>query len=472
MKSGMTRRTFLGGMAGVAGAAAWPAENASDALAHSTRPNIVLILADDLGYGDLGCYGQEQIQTPHLDRLAAEGTKFTQCYAGAPVCAPSRCCLITGMHNGHGRVRDNLPHDIWLQPDDRTVAEVLKQAGYRTGAIGKWSLGNPGSWGVANFQGFDYFFGHLDQDQAHFYYPDYLWENDKIVHLRGNRGGQRGEYTCDLFTEKALAFVRENQQKPFFLYLAYTWPHWSDYDKKTPESLPVPTDDPYSQRDWPQIEKNYAAMVTRMDRDVGRLADLLKELGIEENTLFLFTSDNGPSAEAVHSPDFFESNGPLRGTKRELYEGGIRVPMIARWPGRVPANRECDQVWAFWDILPTLAELAGLPPVAGIDGISMAPALLGREQTRQHEYLYWDYAHVRGTFSQAVRAGNWKGIRNGPGAPLELYDLAQDLGETRDLSNQFPDVVERIERFVEAAYVASPDYPIAPPAVAETPGGT
>lgn len=456
-----TRRDFLSRAARAAGAAAIVARASAESAA-SAKPNIVFIMADDLGYADLGCYGQKLIATPNLDRLAAEGTRFTQCYAGSTVCAPSRCCLLTGKHNGHGRIRDNIPHEIWLRPDDRTVAEVLKQAGYRTGSIGKWSLGNPGSWGVANYQGFDYFYGHLDQDQAHFYHPDYLWENDKIIHLRGNRGGARGDYTDTLFTEKALSFVRENKDNPFFLYLSYTWPHWSDYDKDSPDSLPIGSDAPYTDRPWPQVEKNYAAMVTQMDRDVGRIVDLVRELGLDTNTLILFTSDNGPSAEASHSVDFFDSNGPLRGVKRELYEGGIRVPMIARWPGHIPAGRVSDQVWAFWDALPTLAELAGLPPVDDTDGISMAPALLGREQSQQHGYLYWDYGHVRGTFSQAIRSGNWKGIRNGPNAPMELYELDKDPGEMQNVAWRHPDVVSRIESMMADAYVPSPDYPVKP----------
>lgn len=427
------------------------------------RPNVIFIMADDLGYGDLGCYGQKEILTPRIDELAEGGMRFTQCYAGSPVCAPSRCCLMTGLHNGHGRTRDNIPHDIFLQPDDVTVAEVLKQAGYRTGAIGKWSLGNPGSWGIANYQGFDYFYGHLSQAQAHFYYPDYLWENDKVVLLRGNRGGARGEYTQDLFTEKALGFIEENQQRPFFLYLAYTIPHWSDYDRDSPDSLVVPTDAPYSDRDWPQVEKNYAAMVTRLDSDVGRIMDQLKEIGIDQNTIVLFTSDNGPSAERLHSAEFFHSSGPLRGVKRDLYEGGIRVPMVARWPGTVAAAQVSDQVWAFWDVLPTLGELAGLPPKKGIDGISMAPTLLGREQKEQHEYLYWDYGHVRGNFSQAVRFGDWKGVRNGPDGPIELYDLESDVGEARDVAGSTPDVAARIAEIMEEAHVESADYPIRMP---------
>jgi arylsulfatase A-like enzyme len=418
-------------------------------------------MADDLGYADLGCYGQEKIQTPHLDRMASEGTRFTQVYSGSPVCAPSRCCLMTGLHNGHGRVRDNIPHGVFLQPDDLTVAEVLKKAGYRTGAIGKWSLGNPGSWGVANYQGFDTFFGHLNQDQAHFYYPDYLWENDRILLLPGNRGGERGDYTHDLFTEKALGFIEDNKQRPFFLYLAYTIPHWSDYEEDSPDSQPVPTDEPYTGKDWPQVEKNYAAMVTRMDRDIGRLLGRLKELGVDNNTLVFFTSDNGPSAEKSHDPEFFNSNGPLRGVKRDLYEGAIRVPMIARWPGRVPAGRESDQVWAFWDILPTLAETAGLPAVEAIDGLSMLPTLLSEEQRKIHEYLYWDYGHARDTFNQAARWGDWKGVRNGLNSPIELYDLALDPGEKENVAGRRPEVVRQIESILSEAFSPAPDYPIA-----------
>jgi arylsulfatase A-like enzyme len=368
---------------------------------------------------------------------------------------------MTGLHNGHGRVRDNIPHGVFLQPDDLTVAEVLKKAGYRTGAIGKWSLGNPGSWGVANYQGFDTFFGHLNQDQAHFYYPDYLWENDRILLLPGNRGGERGDYTHDLFTEKALGFIEDNKQRPFFLYLAYTIPHWSDYDEDSPDSQPVPTDEPYTGKDWPQVEKNYAAMVTRMDRDIGRLLGRLKELGVDNNTLVFFTSDNGPSAEKSHDPEFFNSNGPLRGVKRDLYEGAIRVPMIARWPGRVPAGRESDQVWAFWDILPTLAETAGLPAVEAIDGLSMLPTLLSEEQRKIHEYLYWDYGHARDTFNQAARWGDWKGVRNGLNSPIELYDLALDPGEKENVAGRRPEVVRQIESILSEAFSPAPDYPIA-----------
>ncbi len=434
-----------------------------DANTNSTmKPNIIFIMADDLGYGDLGCYGQKRIQTPNIDRLAREGTRFTQCYAGSSVCAPSRCTLMTGKHNGHGRIRDNIPHYVFLRPDDLTVAEVLKQAGYTTGAIGKWSLGNPGSWGIPNYQGFDDWFGHLNQDQAHFYYPDYLWDNNRVRLLSGNRAGKTGDYTHDLFTERALQFINKNSTNPFFLYLAYTIPHWSDYDKSTPMSQPVPTDEPYGNRDWPQTEKNYAAMITRMDRDVGRILGLVQDLGLDENTIIFFTSDNGPCPTESHDVEFFNSNGPLRGVKRELYEGGIRVPMIARWPGNVPAGRVSDQVWAFWDVMPTFAELAGLPPISDIDGFSMVPALMGKTQKEQHDYLYWDYGHSRKTFWQAVRSGEWKGVRKGAigtECPLELYNLEQDISEQHNVANQNPDVVKKIEAIMSEAYEPSEFYP-------------
>ena len=435
------------------------------------KPNILLIVADDLGYGDLGCYGQQKILTPNIDRLAAEGIRFTQCYAGSSVCAPSRCSLMTGMHNGHNRIRDNIPHNIWLRPDDLTVAEVLKQAGYKTGCIGKWSLGNPGSWGIANYQGFDYFYGHLNQDQAHFYYPDYLWENDKVVLLQkvvfendvgkliGNRGGQRVFYTHDLFTEKALDFVKRNAEDPFFLYLAYTIPHFSDYPSNTPEHFMVPSDEPYTDRPWPQTAKNYAAMITRMDRDVGRIMQLIKKLGLDENTIVFFTSDNGPYKGSLIPIEFFGSNGILRGGKRDLYEGGIRIPMIARWPGKIMPCQVSDQVWAFWDFLPTAAELVGLPAPKGIDGISMLPALLGRPQ-KNHEYLYWDYGHVRKTYKQAVRLGRYKAVRVGLGSPVELYDLQTDPGETKDIAANHPDIVAEMERIMRTAPAPSPDYPV------------
>jgi len=426
------------------------------------KPNILFIMADDLGYGDLGCYGQPRIKTPSIDALARQGTRFTQCYAGSTVCAPSRCCLMTGFHTGHARIRDNLPLGIFLKDDDVTVAEVLKKAGYRTGAVGKWGLGVHGTEGKPNDQGFDDWFGHLDQRQAHFYYPDYLWDNDRIVLLSGNRGERKQQYSHDLFTARARRFIERSRENPFFLYLSYTIPHHSDYDRHTPESFIVPSDAPYSHQDWPQVEKNYAAMITRLDRDVGRLMKQLARLGITENTLVFFTSDNGPLGgdNRAHQPTFFGSQGGLRGVKRDLYEGGIRIPMIVRWPGHVPAGRVSDQIWAFWDLMPTLADVSGGTAPEGIDGISMLPALLGQTQEKQHRYLYWDYGHTRGNYRQAVRMGNWKGVRNGPAAPIELYNLARDVTESSDVAEQHPQQAARIEQYMREAYVESADYPI------------
>lgn len=424
------------------------------------KPNIIFIMADDLGYADLGCYGQKEILTPNIDQLAKEGTRYTQVYSGATVCAPSRSSLMTGTHGGNTRVRDNLPHGVFLQPDDVTVAEVLKKAGYKTAGIGKWSLGNPGSWGVPIYQGFDEYFGQLNQDQAHFYYPDYLWDDDKVMLLTGNRGGEKGEYTHDLFTERALDVIDRNKQNNFFLYLSYTIPHYSDYDMDSPLSQVVPTDEPYTDKDWPQVEKNYAAMVTRMDRDVGSIMSLLKELGIDDNTIVFFTSDNGPCDCCAHQIEFFNSNGEFRGVKRDMYEGGIRIPMIVRWPGHVTAGRVSETIWAFWDFLPTVEELAGLPPLQNINGISYLNDILDKPQLEKHEYFYWDYGHVRTTYMQAVRFGKWKGINMGVNAPFELYDLSTDIGETNNLAEANPDIVAQIKSKMKEAYVASEDYPI------------
>jgi arylsulfatase A-like enzyme len=456
-KQSTTRRDFLRMLGAGAAALAMPRRLKAGG-ASKQSPNILFIMADDLGYGDLGCYGQQKIQTPNIDQLAVEGMRFTQAYAGSTVCAPSRCSLMTGMHNGHNRIRDNEPHRIWLRPDDLTVAEVLKQAGYETGGIGKWSLGNPGSWGIPNYQGFDYWYGHLNQDQAHYYYPHYLWENDKVVQLR-NRGGKNKYYTHDLFTKKALSFIEANREDPFFLYLAYTIPHFSDYPGSSPDRYIVPSDEPYTNQDWPQMAKNYAAMVTRMDKDVGRIMELLKQLGIDENTLVIFTSDNGPLTRGPIPNEFFDSNGNLRGGKRDVYEGGIRVPFIARWPGKIAAGQINDHVCAFWDFLPTAAELAGLPIPKEIDGISILPTLLGRPQTK-HDYLYWDYGHIRKRYMQAVRTGDWKVVRVGAKAPLELYDLKQDPGETQNVASQHPRIVARIEQTIKTARTDSEDYPI------------
>jgi len=440
--------------------------------ASSARPNIILIMADDLGYGDLGCYGQNRILTPHIDALARGGLRFTQAYAGSAVCAPSRSSLMTGRHNGHNRIRDNLPHGVALRPDDVTVAEVLKKAGYQTAAIGKWALGDAGTWGVPNAQGFDYFYGELNQDLAIDYYPASLWENDRVVLLqelvmeagigimKGNRAGQRVIYAPDRFDERAQAFIRENRERPFFLYYAATLPHFSDYPADTPDHFMVPDDAPYNGRNWSQSARNYAAMVTRFDRTVGGVVELLRELGIEQNTLVIVTSDNGAYHHKVPL-EFFRSSGKLRGAKRDLYEGGIRVPLIARWPGGIAPGLASDHVTAGWDHLATFAELAGLPAVGRGDGISYAPSLLGEPNRQQgHPYLYWDYGHTRPNYQQAVRWGDWKAVRSQTDGPIELYNLASDLSEKHDVAGSHPEVVERLAEIMRTAPTPSSDYPI------------
>ena len=432
----------------------------------SQKPNIIFILADDLGYGDLGCYGQKKILTPNIDKLAEEGMRFTQCYAGSTVCAPSRASLMTGLHTGHSLIRGNAT--VPLRPEDVTVAKVLKEAGYHTGAIGKWGLGLEGSTGVPQKQGFDEWVGYLSQTHAHDYYPVHLWRFDPTtgydgqVTLAKNFDNQKGQYSHDLFTTAATNFVKINypqyinQFRPFLLYLAYTIPHANNELKD--KGMEVPTDAPYSMEDWPQMEKNKAAMITRMDADIGMLLAELKRRKIDDSTVIFFSSDNGPHKEGGVKPDFFQSSGPLRGIKRDLYEGGIRVPMIMRWPARIKQGVVSDQVWAFWDFLPTAAEIAGVTPPKNIDGISMLPTLLGQKQTNQHEFLYWEF-HESGT-KQAVRMGDWKGVRLGPDKPLELYNLKTDLKEKANVADKNPEVVARIEEYLKTARTESEHWPI------------
>ncbi len=366
------------------------------------RPNIIFIMADDLGYGDLGSYGQKTMKTPHLDRFASQGMRFTDVYAGSTVCAPSRCSLMTGMHMGHARIRGNSP--LPLRPEDLTVTEVLKKAGYRTAMFGKWGLGGPTTPGRPMLKGFDEFFGYLSQVHAHNYYPEHLWDNGLERFLRGNSGRRYEVYSHDLFTERALEFLERNRQGPFFLYLPYTIPHANnELGRASGDGMEVPDYGSFADQDWPAPEKGMAAMVERLDRDIGSIMAKLKELGLDDNTVVFFTSDNGPHREGGHDPDFFDSRGPLRGIKRDLYEGGIRVPMLVRHPGKIKAGTVSDHVWAFWDFLPTAAELAGVAGPSGIDGISVAPTLLGKPGQKQHEYLYWEFFE-RG-YKQAVRMG-------------------------------------------------------------------
>ncbi|MBI5083091.1 MAG: arylsulfatase [Acidobacteria bacterium] len=419
------------------------------------RPNVILVVADDLGYGDLGCYGQKRIQTPHIDRLAAEGMRFTQAYAGSTVCGPSRCALFTGLHSGHGRMRGN--RETWLKPEDFTLGQMFQQAGYQTGLFGKWSLGGIGTDGHPNKKGFDEFFGYFSQMQAHLYYPQMLLHNQQEVNLPGNWGTSRKQYAHDLITDRALGWL-DKVQGPFFTHIAWTIPHANnELGRDTGNGMEVPSDEPYTSQAWPQVEKNFAAMVTRMDRDMGRLMDLLKRRGLDRDTLVLFTSDNGPHKEGGHDAEFFQSGGPLRGTKRDLYDGGIRVPAIARMPGYVPAGQASDFVWAFWDVLPTCAELAGQRVAAGLDGQSVTRALRGEAQ-QAHEYLYWEF-HERG-FDQGVRHQDWKAVRKGLKGKLELYDVKNDVGERNDVAARHPEVVQRIERYLAGARSESADYPV------------
>jgi len=435
------------------------------------RPNVVFILADDLGYGHLGSYGQTKIRTPNLDRLADDGLRFTDFYAGSTVCAPSRSVLMTGRHTGHTSVRGNTG-GLPLLPEDVTLGEVLQEAGYATGIFGKWGLGDHGTTGVPYRQGFDEFVGYLHQVHAHFYYTPFLWDNDRSLELPGNENGERTTYSHDVITERALAFVREHRDGPFFLYVAYTLPHTEllvpeesmrEYDGEFPEPHPYPGDGHYAPQPKPRTA--FAAMVSRMDRDVGRLVALLQELGIDRRTMVLFSSDNGGQDGWGADLAFFRGNGPLRGGKMSLYEGGIRVPLIASWPGVIGGGKTSEHVWAFWDVLPTLAELAGAQPPQGIDGVSMLPGLLGADRTGHeapaHEFLYWEYGNVLGQapIRQAARWGSWKGVRADLGAPLELYDLGTDLGETTDVADEHPDVVARISAYLDSARTPTRTYP-------------
>ncbi len=428
------------------------------------RPNILVILADDLGIGDLGCYGQQKIATPNLDRMAAEGMRFQDAYAGAAVCAPSRCVLMTGLDAGHARIRDNHNHRgerVPLRPEDLTVAELLKGAGYRTALIGKWGLGEAGTTGTPLRQGFDEFYGFLNQDHAAVFYPHHIWDNESEVFLEGNLGIRRKHFAHDLLTSRALDFLRRSHPGPFFLYLAYTMPHAdSQLARDTGDGFPVPDYGRYARRDWPQSEKGYAAAVEILDRDVGRILECLRQTGLDRNTLVLFSSDNGPANVPGHSPEFFSSAGGFRGHKGQPYEGGIRVPTIAFWPGRIPAGRVSSEPWSFADFLPTAAELAGIEPPRGIDGVSIASTLQGQERRRRPEYLYWE-GFSKKRLWQAVRLGRWKAVRHGGfDAPIELYDLEADPGESRNLAAAQPQIRRRMEEILRAARTDSPDYPV------------
>jgi arylsulfatase A-like enzyme len=444
------------------------------------RPNLVWIMADDMGYGDLGCYGQSVITTPCLDRMAREGMRFTQFYSGATVCAPSRSVLMTGLHHGHTRVRGNAgaqnPLAQALRPDDMTVARALQNSGYRTALIGKWGLGDvgPAETGLPRKQGFDYFFGYLNQTHAHNHFPDFLWRNEERVSLPntvtavGKLGGgyatQAKVYADDLFADESLKFVRENKDRPFFLYWSMVVPHANnERTRELKDGAEVPEYGPYAGKDWPNPDKGQAAMITRLDGYVGRMMEELKRLGIAQRTLVIFTSDNGPHNESNHDLARFHPSGPLSGIKRSLTDGGIRVPCIAWWPGKIAENVTSPHVAYFGDWFATSCELAAAQTPQGLDSISFVPTLLGQEskQTR-HEFLYWEF-HERG-FSQAVLyQGRWKAIRQGAvDSRLALYDLQNDIGEKTDVAAQHPELVNLLADYLQSARSDSSDWPVKP----------
>ncbi|AHF15137.1 arylsulfatase [Niabella soli] len=447
-------------------------------LAAQTKPNIVLILADDLGYGDVGVYGQQKIKTPHIDALAKEGLRFTRFYCGTAVCAPSRSSLLTGQHTGHTPIRGNIgvkPEGQWPLPGNTvTIATLLKSAGYSTGCFGKWGLGFIGTSGDPLKQGFDRFYGYNCQTLAHDYFPDHLWNNEQRVEL-SNTHEKQTIYSAQLIHEQAMQFIRQHQRQPFFLLLAYTLPHAAlqlpkddtlyNYYKKLFNEKPVPVAEHWNGKGYePQAYPHaaYAAMVGKLDAYVGEVQQQLKVLGLDKNTMILFASDNGPHREGGNDPAFFNSNGGLRGIKRDLYEGGIRSPFIAWWPGTIQAGTQSNQVGAFWDLLPTFAALAGIGMPANNDGISMLPTLLARGKQQQHDHLYWEFHEQNG--KQAVLFKNWKGIRlnvsTNSSAPIELYDLEKDPAETVNVAAQHPDIVKEIDRFMKQDHVETPDFPL------------
>lgn len=456
----MQRRQFLA-MTG-AGVLGTSLAQRAGAQSLPSRPNIVLILADDLGYGDLGCYGQKQFATPNIDRLAAEGIRFTQAYAGSTVCSPSRCALMTGKHTGHCSYRGNMGGEPGIPDSDITIAEVLRGAGYATGIFGKWGLGNVGTPGYPTRQGFDRWYGYLSQGHAHMYYPQHLMSDEVAVGIRENTVyGDKPPtgYAPDLIQRQALAWLdKQSADKPFFLYLPYTLPHANnEKGRDTGDGMEAPGSHPYQDKPWPAPMKGFAGMMHHLDVLVGQVVDRLKQQGLERTTLVIFSSDNGPHREGGYQPEFFNSSGPLRGIKRDLTEGGIRVPFIARMPGAIPAGRTSPQVLAFWDLLPTFAQLAGAKPPAGLDGVSVAGPLFGGDPMA-HAPLYWEFHE--GGFKQAVRDGDWKAIRKGLSGKTELYHLANDLHEDREVSSAHPDVVARMERLLREMRTDSAMFPV------------
>lgn len=443
-----------------------------------STPNIIYILADDLGYGDLGCYGQQLIQTPVLDKMASEGIRFTNHYAGSTVSAPSRCSLITGLHQGQASVRGNIENT--LKENDYSIAQVLKQSGYATAMIGKWGLGLSGSTGDPHNKGFDYYFGYLCQIHAHNHYPDYLIKNGERIALNnkvitykpgyiktdyefGSVATERNEYSHDLLINETIGFIEKNQSKPFFIYLPVIIPHANNEFDALPgneHGMEVPDYGQYTNMNWPAAEKGKAAMISYLDKSIGTINEYLKANGLWENTIIIFTSDNGPHKEGGVNPDFFKSSGGLKGTKRNLYEGGIRVPMIVQWPAKIKRSSVCDIPSAFWDMMPTFADIAGVKLMAPTNGVSLYPTFSGNSgKQKKHEYLYWEFNEVKPVAEQqAVRSGNWKLIYFPLKNKFELFNLRTDKEETTDLAAKYPGIVKRLTGYMVQAHKTDPVY--------------
>ncbi len=443
------------------------------------QPNIVLILADDLGYGDLGCFGQKALKTPRLDAMAKGGMRFTQFYAGCTVCAPSRSVLLTGRHMGRTVVRGNSTAPIIIQPGQTTVASMLKKAGYTTACIGKWGVGTPNNFTNPNDVGFDHFFGYVNMWHAHNFYPEWLVRNGKVEPLKnvvterwkthqdpkhpmGGRGvaAKKVEYAPDLFIDDALGWIRRNHDKPFFLYFAMNVPHANN--EAGNQGMEVPDLYEFADKDWPEPEKGFAAMIRNIDRDTGRIVDLLKELKIAEDTLVIFTSDNGPHQEGGHKADFFDSNGKFRGMKRDLTEGGIRVPTVAYWPGTIKPGSSDDAHWYFGDVMATAAEIAGVEAPDDIDSDSFAQTLRGKpreKRWKRKSVMYWEF-YERGS-AQAIRFGKWKAIRKPMfTGPIELYDMSNDDEEKRDDSKRRPDLAKHATNLLDKAHEPDPNWKV------------
>jgi arylsulfatase A len=419
----------------------------------ANKPNIIYIMCDDMGYGQLGCYGQKIIKTPRLDRMAKEGLRLTDYYSGTSVCAPSRCSLMTGRHVGHTYIRGNKEYSTGQEPIPDatvTVAEKMKEAGYATALIGKWGLGYPGSEGEPNKQGFDFFFGYNDQKHAHNHFPSFVLKNEERIELK-NTKGKEVEYTQYMLTAEAKKFIKRNEEKPFFLYLAYVIPH---------AKLQIPGEDEcflqYKDQDWPLPQKKHAGMISRLDADVGSIMDYLKELGLEKNTLVIFTSDNGAHKEGGAKPDFFNDSGPLRGIKRNMYEGGVRVPFIAWWPGQVEAGKESNHLAAHWDLMPTACEIAGVSNPGNIDGISYLPLLKGdMTAQKKHKSLYFE---LHWPTKRGIRVGDWVCLQEKTSAinpdidKTELYNLKSDLAQKNNLAAKYPEKLQEMKALLKAEH--------------------